>query len=331
MSNVEILNLDPIACYSIGQNRIVGQIQMRPATKRTLFKRTQDDDICSFVGELNIRKNQLWHNVLFFKYEKRFKLGQLNTIDFEFPCHDMYLPSSFRFGNPKSTGVEVSYRIETSKNTWELNYQGKTMEYFGLDSDFLWYDIPVGRLAIKKYFNICEPLETQIQIITEKGKVSTIQLKLDAKVTSTAGGLQTVDRHSEVFETIDWMNQKELTLMELHKSPILCDCSILGVYAVETAISAMVGLEGIGEELWVHTGAKFDYLIEERTPPSYFNNEKAEKEKLTDHLQPPAPASPQLQSQVNLHEQSQQNHGQLPDYDLEQPPSAPPPAYKDQW
>lgn len=75
---------------------------------------------------------------------------------------------------------------------------------------------------------------------------------------------------------------------------------------------------------WRHANCPID----ERTPPSYFINEKVGKGKLTDYLQPSAPTSPQLQSQVNLHDKPQQNHDQLPNSGLEQPPPSALPQVK---
>lgn len=272
MDKIQLIE-PPYGCYSIANSRICGELTLAP-TKGSFFNRNfKSKTKYGFRGFLNVNRNGQIDEILFFDYFKNAKSDDNKVvIDFEFPCHDMYLPSSIKYTDPRlRLSIGIRYEIYTSNSKWEVQFQGKNLDNTFVDSELVWNDLNLGstKIGVKKFLNVFLPISTQVQLITEKFKLKRLHFRLDSELLVNIMHRKTLSYESEPIVIVDWDLDQHKSILEIYGKPIWCDCSILDL--LQTSSQLIIGCEfsSIDEIIWVSTRSTFDFLIEERLPPGY--------------------------------------------------------------
>lgn len=291
MDKFQLITPPPNGCYSIANNRITGELLLTSSQgKGSIFNRlSKSKNKYGFRGSLDINRNGQIDQITFFDYSKEIESGASTIpIDFEFPCHDLYLPSSINYTDPRlRLSISIKYEVYTLKSKLEVKYQGKNLENTFVDSELIWNDLGIGetKIGVKKFVNLFLPIGSQIQLITEKAKLMKLHFRLDSEILVNIMRRRTLSYQSEPICVIDWSMDQNKSILEICKNPIWCDCSILDL--LQTSSQLIIGCEfnSIDEIIWVSTRSTFDFLVEERLPPGYNGGEQIIETKSSDVIE----------------------------------------------
>lgn len=243
----------PNGAYSLANAAVRGKLQL--AKRSTTY---------GFRGILRCTRGPAYDQIILFDYPKR--ASRDVDIDFEFPGHSLYLPSSFKYTDPRlQLEVSIRYEIYTSSRTWELPYQGKHLENTYVDSELVWTELDKGKVGVRRFFNVLLPLDSQITFDRTPLRV---HIRLDSEILVNVAHRRTLSYSSRELCVVEWKQDSQKSLLGLCRTPLWCDCTILDL--LHTSSQIVLGCEfAQGDVTWVSTQATLDFLIEERLPPGY--------------------------------------------------------------
>ncbi|GMM29978.1 hypothetical protein DAMA08_027230 [Martiniozyma asiatica (nom. inval.)] len=293
--------------YSLNNNRVTGSISF---TKK-IFKRKYKYGFRGFLyTKARTDTVEFYDRITFFDYEKE-TTKTISLFEFEFPCHDLYLPSSMNL--QKGLIVKIVYEIYTDSHTQPLSWMGKTLENMEMDSGWSWFVIDSKESTSRvdrarevttqgedapppEYKPIDESQVTQPE--TNNDEINSLRIGMqdyinilhpiglvfptnppipfNMKVQIKVNVLLRMNGHtwpSSYLINFDVGSDESIfEALGKNNQVIPMNCSISNLLEVKCEL--LIGVAPLDNKkiIWINTSSKFDVLIEERAPPIYYDN-----------------------------------------------------------